>query len=256
MLAGFLISQVQFFLLIMMRLFGMIAVAPFFSSVLVPMRIKAILAFGISLVIYPILAHEANIAIPENIVDYAILIINQLIIGITIGLIIAIIFAAFQLAGQFFSIQMGFGISEVFDPLSQIHVPLVGQLFALLGTLIFLMVQGHVVLIEGVYESFFKIPVLDIVKSSQPLSETILAVFVDMFTIALKISIPIMGTLFIVTLSMGLLAKFAPQMNILMLGFPVYITIGFIMLVLLMPSIIDNGQHVFNVYLTRLFELF
>ncbi len=256
MLTDLLIGQIQFFLLIMMRMLGMIVVAPFFSSVLIPMRMKATLALGITFVIFPILSRQLTLTIPEDVISYVILIINELIVGVSIGFVIAIVFGAFQLAGQFFSIQMGFGISEVFDPLSQVHVPLVGQFLTLLGTLIFLMIDGHVVLIEAIHESYTKVPVLDLVKSSGPLSKLIVEVFTSMFTVALKISLPIIGTLFIVTLSMGLLAKFAPQMNILMLGFPIYITIGFVMLILLLPFIVEIGRSYMDVYLRRIFQLF
>ncbi|MDH5681138.1 MAG: flagellar biosynthetic protein FliR [Spirochaetota bacterium] len=251
----FLIGKFQFFLLIMMRMFGMIAVAPFFSSVLIPMRVKATLALTITLVIFPILSEQLPMKIPQNFVDYILLVINELAIGLSIGLVVSIIFATFQLAGQFFSIQMGFGISEVFDPLSQIHVPLVGQFLALIGILIFFLVGGHILLIEGVFESYFKLPVLDIMNDSKPLMDLMIEVFNDMFVTALKISLPIIGTLFIVTLSMGLLAKFAPQMNILMLGFPIYITIGFVMLILLMSFILENGRSIMDKYLDRILQL-
>jgi len=256
MILGVLITQFQFFLLIMMRMLGMMAIAPFFSSVFIPMKVKAMLALGITLIIYPLLSQEMPMEIPDNFIDYGILVMNELVVGLSIGLVISVIFTAFQLAGQFFSIQMGFGISEVFDPMSQIHVPLMGQFLSLFGTLIFLYIGGDLMLIEGIFESYYKVPVLDIVKSSGPLSETIIRFFTDMFTIALKISLPIIGTLFIVTLCMGLLAKFAPQMNILMLGFPIYITVGFIILILIMPSILENGITFLERHLTILMQLF
>jgi len=255
MLTGFLVSQFQLLLLIMMRMFGMISVAPFLSSVMIPMRIKAALALAISLVIYPLLSHEMNVVIPDDFVGFIILIINQLVIGLAMGFFISIIFASFQLAGQFFSIQMGFGISEVFDPLSQIHMPLVGQFLALFGTLMFISMGGHLMLIEGVYQSYFSVPTLDLLRSAGPLSDKMLEAFNNMFIIALKISLPIMGTLFIVTLCMGLLAKFAPQMNILMLGFPIYITVGFIMLMLILPFIRENGVLFLNRYIEYLTTL-
>ncbi|MDH4127430.1 MAG: flagellar biosynthetic protein FliR [Spirochaetota bacterium] len=256
MLNELLIGKFQFFLLIMMRMFGMVAVAPFFSSAIIPMRIKVVLTLGITIVIFPILSTKVPIQIPHGIFDYFFLIGNELIVGLTIGLLLSIIFAAFQLAGEFFSIQMGLGISEVFDPMSQIHVPLIGQFLTLLGTLIFILTKGHLLLIEGVYQSYMSVPQLDLIKSSGTLSKSMIDVFVNMFSIALKISLPIMGTLFIVTLCMGLLAKFAPQMNILMLGFPVYITIGFIMLILLLPYIVENGNYIIEKYLEQIFHLF
>ncbi len=252
----YLATQFQLFFLIMMRMFAMISVAPFFSSVMIPMRIKAALALTITIVIYPVLSQEMNLIVPEGLLDYGILVLNELIVGFSLGLMVSIIFGVFQLAGQFFSIQMGFGISEVFDPISQVHVPLVGQFLALFGTLIFLLVHGHFLLIEGVYQSFLKIPVLSITQSAKPLSDIMIEFFTGMFMVALKISLPMIGTLFIVTLCMGLLAKFAPQMNILMMGFPLYITIGFIMLTLLTPSIVQIGTAYLEFYFERIFRLF
>lgn len=252
----FLVDKFQLFLLILMRLFGMFVVAPFFSSVMIPMRIKAILAVGITIIVFPIISEQIELNIPGDFIGFVLLITNQVAIGLIIGLFVAIVFGTFQLAGQFFSIQMGFGISEVFDPLSQIHVPLVGQFLALLGTMIFLYIGGHIVMIEAIVESFQHFPVVDLLQSSKKISDSMLLSFTTMFEVALKLALPIIGTLFVVTLSMGLLAKFAPQMNILMLGFPIYITIGFIMLVLLMPFILENGRWLLEQYLAKSLDIF
>ena len=250
-----LISQSQFFLLIFVRLMGLIFVAPFFSSFLIPTRVKVMLALAITAVMFPILSAELSFEMPREIVPYILMVSSELLIGIALGLVVSIVLAVFQLAGQFFSIQIGFGISEVFDPLSQFQVPLMGQLLALTGVLIFLSMNGEQILIEAVYESFFRISVSNFLDLAQ-YNSILVQIFSDFFLLALRISFPIVGTLFIVTLALGLLAKFAPQMNVLMLGFPIYIVVGSLVLVLLVPGVVDFGSRILEFYLGSLFRIF
>lgn len=250
-----LISRSQLFLLIFVRLMGLIFVAPFFSSFLIPNRVKVMLALAITAVIFPILSTELSFTIPKDVVPYVLMASGELLIGIAFGLVISIVLSIFQLAGQFFSIQIGFGISEVFDPLSQVQVPLMGQLLAVTGVLIFLSLNGEQILIEALYESFFRISISNFLNLVE-FNSVLIEVFSQFFLLALRMSFPIVGTLFIVTLSLGLLAKFAPQMNVLMLGFPIYITIGIVVLVFLVPGIVDFGSRILEFYLDSLFRIF
>ncbi len=230
----------KLFLLILVRLFAMFTVAPFFSSIIVPFRIKAVLAIIISYVMFPMVS-RIEISIPDATFDFIFILINQAIIGLLIGFMVAILFAVFQLAGQFFSLQMGLGMNNVMDPMAQIQIPIIGQLQQLIAMLIFLSINGHIFLIDAVYKSFFKLSVMSIEKYDSIIRQSLFQSLSIMFETALQLALPIIGTLFLITLCMGLLAKFAPQMNILMLGFPIYIGIGLIGLYLLTDMFIKRG---------------
>ncbi len=244
----FFIKNFQVLLLVFMRITGMFVVAPFFSSFLIPIRTKIILAIFISFIIYPVLT-KFNPVIPSHMINYGLLVIEQLFIGIILGFISSIIFTAFQMAGQFFSFQMGFGINQVYDPLSQIQIPIIGQLQYLIAIMVFLVIGGDRLLLNALYKSFEILPLLDFsnIIKVKFLAKSLSKIFSSMFLLALEISFPVLATMFLVSLIMGLLAKASPQMNLFMVGFSFQIGIGLIALIIIMPYLIDIMNHVIKV---------
>ncbi len=239
----------QVFMLIMMRMNAMIIVAPFFSSGVIPFRIKALLSFLITLVIFPMVASKGY-DLPDTMGPYVLLIIQEIAIGLFLGFLVAVIFAAFQLSGQYFAVQIGFGINEVLDPLGQISVPLIGQLKNLIGLLVFLAIEGHHMMIHAVYRSYELAPVMNLSREmSMSLTRYLTYSFSGMFVVALKIALPVVGTVFLVSVSLGILAKVAPQMNIMMLGFPFKIIVAFSILLLITPLVV----RIMHVSLERTF---
>ncbi len=240
----------QKFMLVFSRILGLILVVPFFSSKMINTRAKLGLVFFITIVIFP-LVYKFIPEIPENMVEYSFIAIVEGMVGIIIGFCLTLSFSAYQLAGQFFTIQMGFGASEVFDPMSQISIPLMGQYLYLIAILVFLSMHGPVLIIREIYSSFELINVSNFIKNSiiEP-TYGIIATFSDMFMVALRMSFPIMGTLLLVSVTMGLLAKAAPQMDLLMIGFPISITVGFIILILILPGLVIF----FNDYVEDMFS--
>ena len=229
---------------------GLVFTAPFFSSGTISTRVKLAFIFLITIVIFPLI-YSFIPEVPLNMIEYGLIAILEGLIGVIIGFCLTISFSAYQLAGQFFTIQMGFGASEVFDPMSQISIPLMGQYLYLVAILVFISLHGPVFIIREIYSSF------ELVNASTFIREAIIeptygifALFKRMFFIALRMSLPIVGTLLLVSITMGLLAKAAPQMNLLMIGFPISITVGFIILILLLPGLIifftDYIEEVFK----------
>lgn len=240
----------QAFFLMLVRINAMIMVAPFFSSGVIPFRLKAMLSFFITLVIFPVVS--STIRVPGNMGYYYLLVLQQAMIGIYIGFLVSIVFSAFQLSAQYYAAQIGFGINEVLDPVGQVSVPLIGQLKNMLGLLVFLLIDGHHFLIEAICRSFELAPLFGIGKSaSGGLLKYLVYAFSGMFIVALKISLPILATAFLITVSMGILAKAAPQMNIMMFGFPIQIVAGFGLLLLTSPLIV----RIMQVAIERSFKL-
>lgn len=242
----------QVFLLIMTRMGGMMVTAPFYSSGVIPLRILGMLVFLITLVVFPAVTAKGYYPVPGHMGQYALLVIMELGIGIYIGFLVSIVFAAFQLSGQYFAVQIGFGINEVLDPVAQVSVPLIGQFKSLIGLLVFLAINGHHFMIQAVYRSYELAPLLSMSKGSLGgLLKFISYSFSGMFIVALKIALPVVGTIFLVSVSMGILAKAAPQMNIMMLGFPFKVAVAFGVLILATPMIV----RVMQVALERNFKL-
>ncbi len=239
----------QLFLLIMTRMGAMMVIAPFYSSGVMPFKMKAVLIFFTSILIFPVISGR-GVVMPAHMGGYTLLVVQEIMIGLFIGFLVAVLFSAFQLAGQYFAVQIGFGINEVIDPLGQVSIPLVGQFKNLIGLLVFLAINGHHFMIQAIYRSYELAPVMHLGPTmAGGLMRYMAHSFSGMFVVALKISLPVVATVFLVTVSMGILAKAAPQMNIMMLGFPFKIMVSMAVLLLTAPLIV----RVMHVSLDRTF---
>lgn len=246
---SYFVYHFQVFLLVLFRMNAMFMTAPFYSSGIIPFRLKAILSFLVTLIIFPVVAAKGWNVSPDTGIYY-LLVLKEISIGLFIGFMVSVIFAAFQLSGQYFAVQIGFGINEVLDPLSQISVPLIGQMKNLIALLVFLAMNGHHFLISAIYRSYELVPVFDIGReSSGRLLEYMTYAFSGMFIVAMKIALPVVGTVFLISVSLGVLAKAAPQMNIMMMGFPFKIMVAFGVLLLSSPLIV----RIIHVSLDRTF---
>jgi flagellar biosynthesis protein FliR len=234
----------------------MLQIAPLFSSSAIPAIARVGFAMFLAGIIFPAVM-LVGYTIPDNIVNYFLLVIGEALIGIIIGFYLVVIFAGFQLAGQFFSLQMGFGASQVFDPLAQIEIPLVGQFLNLVAMFVFLIISGFTkFLIVGVQKSFLSIRAIDLVIGRNVLFELFSTRLGKLFENALTIAFPVLGTLFLISVSMGLLAKAAPQMNLLMLGFPLAIGAAFLILFFCMPFLIELFARIIDLSFEGIAELF
>jgi len=236
----------QKFMLVFSRLTGLMFTASFYESDSIPNQARLGLTFFITAVIFPIV-YSYIPDFPQNFIGYAMVAIGEAIIGATIGICITISFSVFQLAGQYFTVQMGFGASEVFDPMSQISIPLIGQYLYIIAILVFLALRGPLLIIQELYYSYQFVTFSNLLKIDLFNSPyTIFSFFIESFSIALRISFPIVATLLLVSISMGLLAKAAPQMNLLMVGFPVSIFISFVILLVTLPLFVEFVVNYFD----------
>src|ERR1017187_3822133 len=154
------IIQLQIFLLVFIRIASVFMTAPIFQSANIPVINKIGLAFLVAFIIYPVLDH--SIILPTHAMTYGIYMINQIVIGVIIGYASYMIFAAIQLSGQIIDLQMGFGIVNVIDPMSNTQVSIIGQFQFILGVLIFLSINGHHVLFQALTDSFRIVPLLKV----------------------------------------------------------------------------------------------
>lgn len=238
----------QLFLLVFARVFALVATAPMISSRSIPSLARVGLALMATALVFPTMS-EAGYPIPDTGLAYVLLLVGEAMVGIITGFFLVLVFATFQLAGQMFSLQMGFGASQVFDPLSQIQIPLMGQFLNIVAMLIFVNTSGfQKIFLIGVQRSFERMRAVDLVLIRNDVALQVMARLSGLFQDALVIAFPILGTLVLVYVTMGLLAKAAPQMNLLVLGFPISIGITFVVLMVGMPflaeamsELIDKG---------------
>lgn len=161
---------------------------------------------------------------------------QQVLIGISMGFALQMVFSALTQAGENAALSMGLGFASVIDPAAGVQVPIVSQFFVIMGSLLFLAMNAHLVLIEMLLLSFVSLPIGDGGLSGDDLW-ALLSFGTTMFAGALLIALPAMAALLMVNLAMGVVARAAPQLNIFAVGFPVMMLAGFVLLSILLPSV-------------------
>ena len=232
------------FLLIAVRALAMIEVAPLLNSESIPQIAKISLAGFAAYASFSTALVKDWVIAPFGL-SFIFLVIGEALIGIIIGFFLALIFAAFSTAGQFFSLQMGFGASETFDPLSQMENPLLGQYLNIVAMLVFITIEGfRDLFLGGFWRSLQSINVMSLVEGREAVVSLVLAGLSRLFLDAIIISLPILGTLFLVSLSTGLISKAAPQINILSEGFPISITVAFLLIYSSLPFMTEAFSRI------------
>ncbi len=249
------------YLLVFVRCFTLIMTLPMFSmrsaSRVAKVAIAGYMAFFIfgnldTSVYAPYIGEEGISSM-----IYFLLLVGEALIGIIMGFFISIIFAAFSAAGQFLAFQMGLSAASSYDALSQVENPLMGQFFNLVAMLVFMQTHWFQKLfLGGLVTSFSSINALSIATSNEKIARFMMSGLTSLFADALVIALPVMGTLFLITVCTGLLTKAAPQMNLLSEGFPIMILVAFTIIAVVMPSIIDFFVRSFSKGFSDLENLF
>ena len=246
MFLDLIVTNANLFFLILVRVFSMLAVAPLFSSESVPDIVRVGLSFFTSIVIFP-WVQAAGYPIPENGLAYVGLLVGELLIGLLQGFFLVMVYSAFQMAGQYIAQQMGFNASEVYDPLAQVEQPVLGQFVNLSAMLIFVTAGGfQQVFLTNVWASFKALRAVDFFNHPDFISHQLVVSLADLFQRSFLLSLPVFGVLLLVTISLGMIGKAAPQMNLMMMGFPINIGFGFFLMMASMPFLVQAFSAVVN----------
>lgn len=235
----------QFFLAFA-RTFALFLTTPLLATNAVSRVAKLALALLISILVFP-QATALPAAVDPFSAAYMLILAGEALLGVLTGFFVTIIFSVFGTAGQFFSYQMGFAASSVYDALSQVENPIVGQYFNYIAILVFIQVNGFQKLfLTGILRSFQTVNCYVFLENQQSVVSLFLKFLSLLFYYAFVISLPIMGTLFLVHIGMGLLTKAAPQMNLLAEGFPITILLTFILMFFLLPQLINFFEGILD----------
>ncbi len=247
-IAILLFEHIDIFLLVFARIIGIFLSVPIFSNTNVSSYIKIGFSLILSMILFP------NIKMPEQLVYQNIYIllfssIKELLLGIAIGFICYLYFSSLYLAGHLIDMEMGFSIVNVISPQDDTEIPLVANLLYILASLVFLSINGHHILIYALKYSFDKIP-LGLFNINDLMLNQIIEIITFTFVIALKMAAPVLIALFIANVLLGILARTMPQMNVFMVGLPLKIMLGLIVLLLIFPLYIPFFEYLFD----RMFE--
>ncbi len=249
MLQSFHFVNLPAFLLILIRVTSFFVSVPLFSYRNVPTRYKIAFSFFLALLMY------STIDLPELSIDadYYLLLLKEAGVGLSIGLLAYIVLAAIQIAGGFIDFQMGFAIANVIDPQTGAQSPLIGQYLYMFTLLFILAVNGHHLMIDGIFYSYQLIPLDQFIPiENGNWIHYILNSFNKMFVIAFLMASPIVGCLFLVDIALGIVARTVPQLNVFVVGLPLKIFIGLSVLVIAMTFYIMLIKNLFETMLTTM----
>ncbi|MCK5526502.1 MAG: flagellar type III secretion system protein FliR [Candidatus Latescibacteria bacterium] len=232
-LLAYFLTRFQIYLLAVVRIGGLIVAAPPFSYRNIPAHIKVGLTLILGLIVLPMLKVDPA-TMPKEAVSYLVLLTRETIVGLLMGYVLLLFFIGVQFSGQLVGMQMGFGIVNVLDPMSSTQISIIGEFQYLIAMLLFLAVRGHHLLIQALVQTFEWIPVGG-VRLPPSLAEGLIRISAQVFVTAIKLGAPMIVTLFLTSVALGIVARTVPQMNVFIVGFPVKIAIGLLMLGISFP---------------------
>ncbi|GAA5159929.1 flagellar biosynthetic protein FliR [Viridibacterium curvum] len=227
----------------MVRVMSFVAAAPVFNNVAIPRRIKLIVALAIGFAVGASLPQQ-NLPAPGSYVGLAVL-AQQIIIGAGLGLAMRVVFAALDVMGELVGLQMGLSFATFFDPQSQGQTSVIAQIVGIFSTLLFLALNGHLLLIQSLAQSFEWLPITATPVHSEGFlwlarSGAIL------FATGLLLALPVIAALLITNIALAVLTRAAPQLNLFAIGFPITSTVGIAVLWLTLPVLASVLQGVFD----------
>lgn len=219
--------------LVLCRSAGIMLAAPILSSISIPVRLKAALAVLLAIIMYPLAAVQP-LVLPQAILGYLPVVATELGLGLIMGLAASMVIAALNVAGALMAQQIGMAMSRVVSPDTQLPQTAISVFLGLLGLLLFLAIDGHHWFIQSLAVSYTEVPIGEARWTAQA-TQSVLGGFSGLFIVALKVAAPVMGIMFMISVLIALLAKAVPQMNILLVGYPVKVFVGMTAMVLTFP---------------------
>lgn len=223
----------------LMRIGGFCMVAPILGTALVPPQVRILFAVLLTLMIAPLLHDlpQPDLLSPASVI----LVAQQLLIGIGLALFLQMLSQAFVLFGQIVAMQMGLGFASLNDPINGVSVTSVAQFYLMLVTLLFLGINGHLVMIDVLVESFRTLPVGTDIGGAR--LQTLVGWASWMFAAGLLMALPAITALLIINCSLGVITRAAPQLNIFAIGFPLMLVLGMLILWANMASVLPNFER-------------
>lgn len=232
-------------LLVFCRITSFFVVAPIFSAKNVPVQFKIGLAFFVSLLAFSTI-DQTTIQMDNM---YIISIVKEFLVGLLLGFVAYLFFVIVQISGSFVDMQIGFSLANIIDPMTGSQSPIIGNFKFILATLLFLTFNGHHLLLQAIMDSYQWVPLSSDVFIhiyNGQVSEFLLKTFTVVFELAFQMAAPMIAALFLVDVGLGILARTAPQFNIFVIGVPIKIIVGLLLLFILLPSFIVLFANLFS----------
>jgi flagellar biosynthetic protein FliR len=232
----------------LVRIGAMMLATPVFNARQLPVQMRLLASLLITWAVVPNLPPMPQIDVLSH--DGFIIMLQQVLIGVIMGFILQMVFGALVFGGQVAAYSMGLGFASMVDPQNGVQVPVLAQYYLILATLLFLIFNGHLLMIELVADSFHTLPVAVDGVTRNDLLE-LLTWASRMFAAGLILALPILGAMLMVNMGMGVVMRAAPQLNIFSVGFPITMLMGFALMWVTLPNVLN----VFSELLEEAFQL-
>lgn len=240
------------FVVILVRLGGMLTTAPLINGFSIPMQIKIWFMALVAFIIFPMVLAKSGFQLPNSIPALTLILIKEFVIGYIIGFTANLVFIGTEVASDLVSMQIGLTSAQAMNPVTGDTSPVLGQSYTVLAGLIFIGLSGYNWIITAVYKSFQILPPSYDIRLGGTITHNIIYLTSQIFEIGLGIALPIFSVLLITDVLLGFVSKMMPQMNIFMVSLPVKISLGLILLVMLTPNLATQLQILFEKYLSSI----
>lgn len=237
-------ANTDFFFLTFLRVSGLIISSPIFGRKQIPNMAKIAFCLTLSVMIFPLFPTYGPLTY-TSVWSYLILCALELLFGIVLSYILNAFFMLVYTSGTLIDMQLGFGMVNVFDVQANIQVPLIGNMLNLMLLVFFFAVNGHLRLIEILSVTLQRVPVGHIAVDIS-LVRMAVEVFVRTFVLAVSVALPTIASGLVLECALGIIVRTVPQMNVFVVGFPLKIMIGFIILLVCIPIFADLSMKIFD----------
>ena len=233
----FALEQFELFVLILIRLASVVFAAPFFNMANVPQRVKIGFSFCLAILVYslfPDMSVEYN-----GMIEYAIIVVQEVIVGIMLGLISSLCVQIIMFAGKIIDMDIGISMAQLYDPTTRMQVGIMGNFYYYMMMLLLIISGMHQYLVAAIVETYKVIPIGG-VKFSASIYTTIIGFMSDYFVIGFRIALPIFASILMLNCVLAILARIAPQMNMFVVGMQLKIFTGIFVILFtisMLPSI-------------------
>lgn len=246
-------AQVLFFGLVLLRMLAFVFSSALFSLPAINVTVKILFSLVLALCLYPTIPGIASVADGMQ-GDLPLLAAREALIGLVLGFLTRIFFFALSMVGEIASVSIGLASAQMYNPMADAHGGVLEQLHVLLGSLLFLLLGGHHVMISALAQSFEMIPLATLSMKTGPLAE--MALFGrDLLVLTLKMSAPVLVAILIANMAMAILGRAVPQLNVLVTSFPVTIMLGLVVLLISLPLMIFEMNGLVDLTATKLMQV-
>lgn len=233
--ADFRADQIQIWIAMFVRITAIVALLPVFGASNVPVQIKAGLSLLLASILFPVVAAKGGIVVSQSLPAFVFVCVKELFIGLVIGYAASLLFVSVQLAGDFIDTIMGFSFVQLVDPLTESEVTASGQFQVLIFSIIFLTMNGHLFLLLAIQKCFEVVPLFGGHIPTGAIADHFMQMTANIFVLAFKLASPILIPLIVTTVTLGVVARTVPQLNVFFIGMPLSIAVGFGAMVIALP---------------------